>query len=91
MYIDSQTIIQAAAVLAAFSTIGGIVLAILKWIQRQNKQDEDIDSIKKENSIICYSLLCCLDGLEQLGANHSVPKAKEKLMKHLNLESHDQI
>lgn len=91
MYINAQTIIQTAAVLTAFASVGGIVLAILKWIQRQNQQDEDIESIKKENTIICYSLLCCLDGLEQLGANHSVPKAKDKLMKHLNLESHDQI
>lgn len=91
MYISLQTIIQAAAVLTAFATIGGIVLAILKWIQRQNQQDDDIKSIKKENTLICYSIMACLDGLEQLGANHSVPKAKDKLSKHLNLEAHDQI
>lgn len=91
MYITPTTIIQCAAVLTALATIAGFIFAIIKWIQRQNKQDDDIKAIKKENTLICYSLMACLDGLEQLGANHTVPKAKDKLNKHLNLEAHDQL
>lgn len=30
----------------------------------------------------------CLDGLQRLGANNSVPLAKNKLDKHLNQQAH---
>ena len=91
MYIDTHPIIYAASVITALGVIIGLLLSIFKWLQRQKQQDDDIDNIKKENTLICYALMACLDGLEQLGANHTVPKAKEKLNRHLNLEAHDQL
>ena len=50
----------------------------------------EIKKINTENTLICYSLMACLDGLEQLGANHTVPKAKDMLSKHLNKAAHDE-
>lgn len=44
--------------------------------------------MKEENTLMCYALMACLDGLMQLGANHTVPVAKEKLDKYLNQQAH---
>ena len=51
-------------------------------------KDELIAKIKEENTLICFALSACLDGLQQLGANHSVPVAKDKLDKYLNQKAH---
>ena len=40
------------------------------------------------NCLLCYGLAACLDGLIQLGANHDVPIAKDKLDKYLNKKAH---
>lgn len=55
----------------------------------REERNKEIKSIKKENTVICYALLACLDGLQQLGANHTVPKAHDMLSKHLNQAAHD--
>ena len=77
-----------AEIISAFTIICGVIFALYRWVLKQNKQDEDIKAIKEENSLICFALRACLDGLEQLGANHTVPVAKEKLEKHLNIQAH---
>ena len=84
-------IVKLAAVLGALTGIGGAVYGLVKWILRQNRQDEDIRAIKEEQTLLCYALKACLDGLEQLGANHTVPVAKEKLEKYLNQKAHDNV
>ena len=56
--------------------------------ERNIAQDKDIERLKEENQLICYGLSAALDGLEQLGANHSVPVAKNKLQKYLNKQAH---
>ena len=77
-----------AEIISALTIICGVIFALYRWVLKQNKQDEDIKAIKEENSLICFALRACLDGLEQLGANHTVPVAKEKLEKHLNIQAH---
>lgn len=88
MEITVQTIINFAAVLSAIIAIGGLIFSCLKWFLKQEKQSKDIAKMKDENCLICYALSACLDGLGQLGANHSVPTAKEKLDKYLNEQAH---
>jgi hypothetical protein len=90
MVITPQSIITAGAVLAAVTTIVGFVLKVHKWYLKQNEQDKEIRRIKEENTLLCYGISACLDGLIQLGANHTVPKAKEKLDKYINQKAHDQ-
>lgn len=87
--ISGETIITVSAVLAAVIAIFGVIFAVYRWYLKQGKQDEDIEKIKEENTLICFALSACLDGLIQLGANHNVPKAKEKLDKHLNKNAHN--
>lgn len=100
MFIDWHTIITAGAVLTALGAILGLVLKIHKWVIKQDDQSEQINAlkkhhnedlarVKKENTLVCYALSACLDGLQQLGANHSVPSAKEKLDKYLNQQAHE--
>lgn len=81
-------IITGASVITAFGVILGFIFKVHKWYLRQEKQDEEIKQIKEEDTLICYALSACLDGLMQLGANHTVPDAKDKLDKHLNKRAH---
>ena len=100
MYINWQTIITIGGVLSALLLIFGLILKVHKWYLAQNEQSkeiielrekhtDDIQHIKKENMLICYALSACLDGLQQLGCNHTVPDAKSKLDKHLNHQVHE--
>ena len=88
MYITWQSVITAASVLGAAGVILGTVLAVYRWYLKQEKQDRDILKMKEENTLICFALAACLDGLMQLGANHTVPVATEKLDKYLNQQAH---
>ncbi len=83
-----ESIIFIASFVSAVSVIMGLVFSIYRWYLKQNSQDDDILRIKEENTLICFALSACLDGLEQLGANHTVTKAKDKLDKYLNQQAH---
>lgn len=94
-----QDIITIGAAATAIVTLFGIVRAVIKYFcsikeksntqqERNVAQDRDIARLKEENTLICFALSACLDGLEQLGANHTVPKAKDKLNKYLNQQAH---
>lgn len=83
-----KTILTVAELIGAVGVICGFVVALIRWVLKQGKQDDDIKQLKEENTLICYALSACLDGLEQLGANHTVPKARDKLDKYLNVKAH---
>lgn len=88
MLITVHTIITAASLLGAIMAILAVVFAIYKWYLKMEAVTAEITEIKKENAMICFALSACLDGLQQLGANHSVPIAKDKLDKYLNVKAH---
>lgn len=90
MYITSHTIVTAGAVLAAVTAFISMFVALINWLNKQKKQDVDIKKIKKEMTLVCYCMSACLDGLTQLGCNHTVPGAKDKLDKYINKAAHDQ-
>ena len=90
MLVTSETIIAIAGIITALGAIFGLIFSVYRWYLKQNQQDEEIARIQKENSLICFGLSACLDGLIQLGANHDVTTAKEKLDKHLNQSAHGQ-
>lgn len=91
MTITAQTIITAGAVIAAIIAIARYYNKVYDMVKHQAEQDTDIKAIKKEQTLIVYSMLACLDGLTQLGANHTVPEAKDKLSKYINQQAHDQL
>lgn len=88
----AEVIIKFAAVIGGASVIITLIYKIFKFIDRQKEQDAEIEKlkerVKKENTLLCYGLSACLDGLQQLGANHTVPDAKQKLDKYLNQQAH---
>lgn len=81
-------IIAGASLITALGVILGVVFKVHKWYLKQEQQDKEIQQIKEEDTLICYALSACLDGLMQLGANHTVPIAKDKLDKYLNQQAH---
>ena len=81
-------ILTGASLITALGVILGLIFKAYKWCLKQEKQDEEIKQIKEEDTLICFALSACLDGLMQLGANHTVPTAKEKLDKYLNKQAH---
>ena len=84
----SSYIITAASLITALGVILGVVFKVHKWYLKQKQLEEEIKQIKEEDTLICYALSACLDGLQQLGCNHTVPDAKEKLDKFLNQQAH---
>ncbi len=84
----ANAIYLTTAIIVAICSICGIVFAICKFILKIKKQDAEINRIKEENTLQCFALSACLDGLIQLGANHTVPVAKDKLDKYLNKQAH---
>lgn len=97
-------IIQVASILGALSVILGMIIGGYKYIDGQRRANEqnaaelqrfkeqqaaENKRYKKELTLLCEGVSACLDGIEQLGANHTVPKAKEKLNDYLNEAAHD--
>lgn len=86
--VSADAIITIAAVIGALGVIFGVVFAVYRWYLKQEKQDKDITRIKEEDTLIEFALSACLDGLQQLGANHTVSIAKDKLDKYINQQAH---
>lgn len=102
MYVNADTIVNAAAILTALIAIGTAAYAVIKWIQKQERQSEDIEALRKKQAddiksmqnelcLISYAMLACLDGLKQQGCNGAVTAAHDKLEKHLNQRAHSQV
>ena len=88
MYIDADTIIKAASLLAAFSALVGAVIAIYKMIEVNKRQSEVIKEIQDEQTIICYGLKGALQGLIEQGCDGPCKEALSMLDKHLNKSAH---
>lgn len=86
--INTQTIITAAALLAAVLALIKYFANAVRWKDRQDKQDSEIANIRKEQTILCYGVLACLKGLKEQGCNGPVTNAIEDLEKHLNISAH---
>lgn len=83
-----EIIIIIASVITALGTIIACFTTIHKWILRQNKQDEDIKSIKEEQKILTTGVLACLKGLKEQGCDGPVTEAISSIENHLNKEAH---
>ena len=83
-----EIIITTAAVITALGVILGLFITIHKWVLKQNKQDDDIASIKKEQSILTKGVLACLKGLKEQGCDGPVTEAINSIENHLNKEAH---
>lgn len=94
-----QTIITISAVLGAAVAIVSLFAKLVRWVDKQRKQDddikqirkhheEDIASIKEEQTLLVYGVLACLKGLSEQGCNGPVTEAINKYEKYLNQKAH---
>ena len=90
MTITTQTVITAAAVLAAIVAIFSYYNKAYDMIRHQKEQDKNINSILEEQTILTYGVLACLKGLREQGCNGPVAEAIDKIDKYLNQKAHGQ-
>lgn len=83
-----EIIVTVASVITALGVILGLFITIHKWVLKQNKQDDDITSIKEEQSILTKGVLACLKGLKEQGCDGPVTIAIVEIEDHLNKEAH---
>ena len=88
MVVTWQTVITAAAVVAALAALARYFFRGYDFIQKQKKQDEEIKSIKEELQLLTYGSLACLKGLKEQGCDGAVSDAIDKMEKHLNAKAH---
>ena len=91
MSVTAETVAAIASIITSLVVIFGAIFAVYRWYLHQEKQDKDIKAIKREQTMLVYAMQACLDGLQQLGATHVVPEAKDKLSKYINQQAHDQL
>ena len=90
MIINADTLIMLAELLTALGVIGGVVLWCIRFVQRSRKQNEELKAIRKEQTLICYGLMACLQGLKEQGRNGPVAEAMNRIEEHLNQAAHDE-
>ena len=94
-----QSVITAAAFVAAVIALVTYFLKVVRWVDKQSKQDEeikqlkkhheeDITAIKQEQTLLVEGILACLQGLQEKGCNGPVTKAIEKYQTYLNAKAH---
>ena len=88
MYIDADTIIKAASLLAALGGLIGAVIAVYKVYESNKKQSDVIKEIQEEQTLICYGLRGALEGLIEQGCECPCKDELNMLDKHLNKNAH---
>ena len=94
-----QTIITAGAFIGAVVALVTYFSKVVRWVDKQGKQDKDIKdikqhheddmkTIKEEQTLIVHGVLACLQGLQEKGCNGPVTKAIEKIETYLNQAAH---
>ena len=94
-----ESVITASAVVGAAIALVTYFSKVVRWVDKQKKQDEDIKelqkhheedmaSIKEEQTLLVYGVLACLKGLSEQGCNGPVTEAIGKFEKHLNEKAH---
>lgn len=91
MYIDVATINDLAKLLGSLAVIGGVLIALYKFFERDKRQSKVLHEIQDEQTILCYGLRACLQGLAEQGCNGPVHDALDKLDKHLNQKAHQRV
>ena len=95
-----QGVITFAAFVGAVIAIAAYFSNVVRWVDKQNKQDaeieklkqhheDDIKSLKEEQALLIDGVLACLKGLKEQGCNGPVTKAIDKYENYLNKKAHE--
>lgn len=88
MLVTWQTLITAAAVMAAVVALFKYYNRGYSFVKRQEEQDKIIKDIQAEQTLLTYGVLACLKGLREIGSDGPVLEAIDKIEKHLNQRAH---
>jgi len=89
LHITADTINDLAKLFGSLVIIGGMFLSVYKFVERDKKQSKVITSIQEEQTLLCYGIKACLQGLAEQGCDGPVHDALDKLDKHLNQKAHE--
>ena len=95
-----QSFITAAAFVGAVIALVTYFTKVVRWVDKQSKQDEeiralqkhhedDMKSIKEEQTLLVEGVLACLEGLSEQGCNGPVSEAIKKYKIYLNRKAHE--
>ena len=88
MLITADTIIKSASVVGALSILIGVIISVYKILESNKRQSAEINSMKEEQTIICYALQGALQGLIEQGCDGPCKDSLNMLQKHLNKKAH---
>ena len=91
MYIDIETINSIAKLIGSVGIIAGMFIALYKFVERDKKQNELIKGVQEEQTLLCYGIRACLQGLVEQGCDGPVHDALDRLDKHLNQKAHGEV
>lgn len=83
-----QTVVTTATVVGAGVALVTYFVKVIRWVDKQKKQDSDIVTIKSEQTLIIHGLLACLKGLKEQGCNGPVTEAIDNIENYINKEAH---
>ncbi len=94
-----QSVITAAAIVGAVVALVSYFSKVVRWVDKQAKQDEDIRKlrqhheddmkvIKEEQAVIVHGVLACLKGLREQGCNGPVKEGIAEIEEYLNKKAH---
>ena len=89
MSLSAQSVIGAAALLAAVSAIAGWIGRVWGRYEKLMRYDEDLRAIKAEQQILTLGVLACLKGLKERGCNGPVTEAVKSLEDFINRRAHE--
>ena len=81
-------LITAAELLAALSALVGVIVGVYKIIDNNKRQNAVIESMQEEQTVLCYAVQGCLQGLIEQGCDGPCKKALDLLNEHLNKKAH---
>ena len=95
-----SSLLTASAVIGAITAIAAYFTKLVRWVDRKQKQNneiqqlkqthaEDVQSILREQTMLTYGILACLKGLQEQGCNGPVTEAVLKIERYLNEKAHE--
>ena len=98
--VTAQSIITAAGVFSAIGVLVGVLVKLVRWVDKQKAQDvrmndleekheRDMRAMQEETQLLMYGILSCLKGLQEKGCNGPVTEAVNKIEKYLNAKAHE--
>lgn len=95
-----QGVATFVAGITALGTLIAIFVKAVRWVDKQEAQDKEMDAIKahheddihalkEELTLIMFGLLAALQGLQEQGCDGPVTDAVDKINKHLNKKAHE--